>query len=74
MKIFVAKTLIEGRRQSNCTVKLFTDFEECRKYASNQIEVYADTNGGTVTLRTDTHYEMCSQDIKVTIRIEEHKV
>lgn len=74
MKIYIAKTLIEGHHYNNCNVKLSTDVEEIKRYASNQIEVYADTNAGRVTEKSDLKYVMVSNDLKVTIKIEEQEV
>jgi hypothetical protein len=74
MKVYVAKILIEGRHYNNCSVKLSTDLNEIKNYATNQIDAFADINGGKVTERTDLRYVMLSNDIKVTIKIEEHEV
>ena len=74
MKIYVAKTLIEGYNHNECNVKLSTDKEKIQKYAAQQIEVYADTNGGTASKTLGGNYVMNSSSMKVTIKIEEHEV
>lgn len=74
MKIYIAKTLIEGRHRSQCYVKLSTSKEDIKTYAANQIEVYADTNDGRVTLNSEMKWVMVSNDITVTISIEEQEV
>ncbi len=74
MKIYVAKTLIEGYNHNECHVKLFTDPEKVKNYATQQIEVYADTNGGTASKTLGGNYVMNSSSMRVTIKIEEHEV
>ena len=74
MKIYVAKTLLEGYNHNECKVKLSTDPDEIRNYAQNQIEVYADTNGGTARKTAGGNYVMNSSSLRVTIKIEEHEV
>lgn len=74
MKIYVAKTLIEGYKHNECHVKLFTESTKASDYASEQIEVYADTNGGTASKTLGGNYVMNSSSMRVTIKIEEHEV
>jgi len=74
MKVYVAKTLIEGYHYNNCNLKLSADLDEIKKYAANQIEVYADTNSGRVVEKSDLKYVMFSNDIKVTIKVETYEV
>lgn len=74
MKIYVAKTLIEGYKHNECHVKLSTSLDKIREYAENQVEVYADTNGGTAGKTLSGNYIMNSSSLKVTIKIEEHEV
>ena len=74
MKVYVAKTLVEGYNHNECFVKLSTDLTEIQNYAQNKVEAYADTNGGTTGKTLGGNYVMNSSSMKVTIKIEEHEI
>lgn len=74
MKIYVAKTLIEYKTKSTCSVKLSTNLDEIRKYAKDEADIYADTHWGRVEHPSDDKYIVYGDGIKVTISIEDHEV
>lgn len=72
MKLYVAKTLVEGIDSNSCSVQIFKDFESASKWADEEIDLYGQDYNGNVTERSPKYYAMNAGDVYVTIEVEEH--
>jgi hypothetical protein len=73
-KVYVAKILVEDIDSNSCSVELFSELDTAKKWADEEIDVYAEDYNGSVTERADLYYAMKSGDTYVTIEIEEKEI
>ena len=74
MKVFVVKTLVEDIDSNNCSVELFHNLDNAKKFADEEIDSIAEEYEGNVSERADLFYQMNSGDLWVTITIEEKEI
>lgn len=74
MKVFVVKTLVEDIDSNSCSVELFHNLDNAKKFADEEIDSIAEEYNGNVAERADLLYQMNSGDLWVTITIEEKEI
>lgn len=74
MKVYVAKTLVEYVDCNSCSVKVFENLADARKWASKEIDDYAADFRDAEVHKADDYYRMSSGDSYVTIEIVETEI
>ena len=73
-KVYVAQILVEDIHSNTCSVELFSDLDDAKKWADEEIDIYGEECDGSVIERADLLYQMNSGDIWVTIEIVEKEI
>lgn len=74
MKVYIAKTLIEGIDLNSCSVEVFETREGANDWASDDIDLYLDGYEDAEVIKENDFYQMKSGDVCVTIEIEEKDI
>lgn len=75
MKVYVAKTLVEYVDCNSCSVEVFENLADARKWANKKINDYAADFIDTAEVhKADDWYRMSSGDSYVTIEIVETEI
>lgn len=74
MKVYVAKTLVEYVDCNSCSVEVFENLADARKWASKEIDDYAADFIDAEVHKADDYYSMSSGDSYVTIEIAETEI
>lgn len=74
MKVYVAKTLIEYVDYNSCSVEVFENLADARKWADKEIDGYAADFTDAEVQKVDDWYRMSSGDSYVTIEIVETEI
>lgn len=74
MKVYVAKTLVEYVDCNSCSVDVFENLADARKWASKEIDDYAADFIDAEVHKADDYYRMSSGDSYVTIEIAETEI
>lgn len=76
MKVYVAKTLVEYVDSNSCSVEVFENLADARKWASKEIDDYAADFTDAEVHKADDYdfYRMSSGDSYVTIEIVETEI
>ena len=74
MKVYVAKTLVEYVDYNSCSVEVFENLADARKWASKEIDDFATDFADAEVEKADDWYRMSSEDSYVTIEITETEI
>lgn len=74
MKVYIAKTLIEGIDLNSCSVEVFETREGANDWASDDLDIYLDGYEDAEVIKENDFYQMKSGDVCVTIEIEEKDI